>query len=103
METDRLKEFLIVAKHGKLTPAARELFMSPSTLSDHIIALENELGGPLFERSASGFTLTEAGENNLERAQRILMECTAMQKSCSHHEGKISSLRIPHYMFGLDP
>ena len=102
MEVDRLNEFLVLAKYGKLAPAARELFMSPSTLSDHIIALENELGGPLFDR-AGGFELTAAGENVLERSQRILKEYAAMRRACSTREGSPITLRVPNYSFGLKP
>lgn len=103
MEVDRLNEFIALAKHGRLAPAARELFMSPSTLSDHIIALENELGGPLFDR-VDGFSLTPAGEEVLERAQRMLREYGAMRRACSaHHEGALVTIRVPNYAFGLKP
>lgn len=102
MEVDRLKEFIALAKHGKLASAARELFMSPSTLSDHIIALENELGGPLLDRTG-GFVLTTAGEEVLERAQRVLREYGAMRKACAAHEGPLVTLRVPNYVFGIKP
>lgn len=38
MEVDGLNELIVLAKHGRLAPAARELFMSSSTLGDHVIA-----------------------------------------------------------------
>lgn len=102
MEVDRLNEFIVLAKHGRLAPAARELFMSPSTLSDHIIALENELGGPLFDR-VDGFALASAGEEVLERAQRMLREYGAMRRVCSAHHGDLVTIRVPNYAFGLKP
>lgn len=103
MEVDRFNEFIVLAKHGKLAPAAHELFMSPSTLSDHIIALENELGGPLFDRTG-GFVLTAAGEEVLERSQRVLRECVAMRRVCSaHQEDLLTTLRVPNYVVGLKP
>lgn len=102
METDRLREFVVVAKHGRLASAARELHSSTSTLSSHILSLENELGGKLFDRE-NGFSLTPAGVEILEMAQRVLIETDAMKRACRAHRESSLTLRVPNYSFGLQP
>ena len=78
MDIAHLKEFVTLASHMKLTSAARALFMSPSTLSQHISALEREVGADLFNRP-NGFELTAKGEAVLEHAQKILYEYNGIQ------------------------
>ena len=60
-ETTNLRYFREIASAGSLRQAAERLFVAPSALSRHVIALEQELGVALFERRARGMTLTDAG------------------------------------------
>lgn len=57
-----LSYILAVAKHGSITKAAEELYISQPALSASIIRLENNLNIKLFERTGSGLSLTKAGE-----------------------------------------
>lgn len=50
-----------VARMGKISTAARQLFMSPSTLSYQVSEVERELGFKIFERHGHGMELTSAG------------------------------------------
>lgn len=50
MELLQLRYFCVVAKHQNMTKAAAELMISQPALSKTIIALEKELGTPLFDR-----------------------------------------------------
>lgn len=68
---DDLKLFLDVARMGGLNAAARATGASPATLGRRVLALEAVMGEPLFVRSASGYRLTEAGENLREHAAEI--------------------------------
>ena len=61
MNIETLKYFQYIAKYKNITQAAKHLYISQSTLSRHIMALENELGVKLFERDNKTVTLTEAG------------------------------------------
>jgi len=60
-----LRAFEGVAKHGTFTAAAHALLTSQSALSRHVIALEQQLGQPLFERRPHALVLTQAGQNLL--------------------------------------
>ena len=60
-EIANLKYFREIASWGSLRQAAERLFIAPSALSRHVIALERELGVALFERQARGMKLTDAG------------------------------------------
>ena len=61
MNVETLKYFQYIAKYKNITQAAKHLYISQSTLSRHIMSLENELGVKLFERNNKMVTLTEAG------------------------------------------
>ncbi|MGL5437936.1 MAG: LysR family transcriptional regulator [Lachnospiraceae bacterium] len=62
MNIEALKYFQYIAKYKNITQAAKHLYISQSTLSRHIMSLENELGVKLFERNNKMVTLTEAGK-----------------------------------------
>jgi LysR family transcriptional regulator, transcription activator of glutamate synthase operon len=71
METKQVQYFLSIVENGSFSLAAEELFISQSSLSKQIIALEKELGFPLFDRSKRKISLTEAGEKFLNHATRL--------------------------------
>lgn len=62
MNIEALKYFQYIAKYKNITQAAKHLYISQSTLSRHIMSLENELGVKLFERNNKMVSLTEAGK-----------------------------------------
>ncbi len=59
---DDLKVFLIVARTGGLTPAAKLLKMDAATVGRRITRLEAARGVVLFQRSPQGYVLTPAGQ-----------------------------------------
>ncbi|BEV70565.1 MULTISPECIES: LysR family transcriptional regulator [unclassified Paludibacterium] len=72
MEIYQLRTFVTVAQQGHLTQAAEQLHLSQPAVTAQIKALEEEVGLPLFERTAGGVMLTLAGQDLLPRAQSIL-------------------------------
>lgn len=72
MELRQLAYFKSVAEHGSINAAAKELHMSQPPLSYAITQIETELGVKLFERSAKGIRLTEAGRVFYGHANDIL-------------------------------
>lgn len=72
MDIQYIREFVTLAKFGNYMTAAEELFISQSSLSKHIIALEKELGFPLFNRTTRKVGLTQYGMTFLPYAQRII-------------------------------
>lgn len=72
METVYMKEFLVLAKMCNYSRAADELYISQSSLFNHIKALEAELSVPLFERSGKKIVVSEYGQMFLPYARRII-------------------------------
>ena len=59
-------------KAGSISQAAKNLFLTPSSISVAITNLEQELGYPVFARTAQGLIPTAEGEKVLKYAGRIL-------------------------------
>lgn len=66
-----LKSFLAVARTGRLTAAATRLQLDHTTLSRRIGGLEHSLKTKLFDRSPSGYTLTEQGRRLMPVAEEM--------------------------------
>ena len=58
----RLRSLCAIADHGSLTGAAAALDFTQPAVSQHLAALEAEVGAPLVVRSRGGAELTPAGE-----------------------------------------
>ncbi len=71
MELEQLRIFAAVAGCGSFSRAARQLYISHSTTSRAVAALEEELGVRLLERGNRVLGLTKAGEVLLEEARRL--------------------------------
>ncbi len=61
-----------VARTGSIRGASRKLNVSSSAINRQILALEEELGTPLFERLPRGLRLTAAGELLIEHVRLTL-------------------------------
>ena len=72
MELEQLRIFLAVAEHRSFSAAARALFVSHSTTSRAVAALERELGAALLLREGRTVRLTREGEILSEDARRVL-------------------------------
>jgi DNA-binding transcriptional LysR family regulator len=72
-----LHAFLVVAKVGKISEAARRLHLSQPAVTAQIRRLEAELDTPLFIRSVRGVTLTPLGAHLQERLERVFADLEA--------------------------
>lgn len=75
MRIEAIREFIAVAEKGSFTLAAQTMHISQPALSNHIKAMEDELGGgPLLERAkgSNGAKLTRGGRE-FYRAMRSLV------------------------------
>ncbi|MBR2308946.1 MAG: LysR family transcriptional regulator [Oscillospiraceae bacterium] len=81
----QLEAFVATAEFSSFTKAAEILFLTQSTVSSHISALENTLGVRLIQRSArQRVTLTAEGERVYRDAREILDHCQALQDLGAH-------------------
>src|SRR5581483_8257134 len=64
--------FIVVAQEGNFHRAATRINVTQSALSRRILALEEELGVSLFERSTAGVELTPIGNRFYADAQDVL-------------------------------
>src|SRR5687768_14440157 len=72
LEPRRLRYFVKVAELGSVTRAAEELHIAQPALSQHMRALEEEVGVKLLERSSRGVVLTPSGMRLLEEGRELL-------------------------------
>lgn len=66
-----LRYFLELSRQGKLVRAAARLHVDHTTVSRRITALEKQLDVRLFDKSPSGYQLTDAGLRLLPLAEQI--------------------------------
>ena len=71
---------LAVAKTLHFRKAAEICFVSPSTLSNAITEMENQLGVKIFERDNKKVFVTELGREILEKSKTIKMQLEDIQK-----------------------
>ena len=72
MDSEKLRIFLTVARCGSISEAARRLYVSHSTVSRAVAALEEELDAELFVRSNRNCVPTPAGELLKAEAEKII-------------------------------
>ncbi len=93
LDSRQLRAFSILAGTGSFTATAQVLHLSQSAISHSMKALEQEIGCRLLDRMGKTVVLTQAGEQLLVHAQKILTE---MESARSHlgHLGKWGSSRL---------
>ncbi len=93
MELTQLRYFVVIARNGSLSKAARELHVSQPALSRSLAKLEEELGQPIFERRPRSMALTDAGALLLQKALDVINILDDV-KSEIRDDGKTGRLRI---------
>lgn len=83
MDVVQLKTLIHVAELGSLSKASDRLHIAQPALSRQIRQLEKELGVYLFERHGRGMVITDAGNEVLQHATRIMDELEAIRSSVS--------------------
>ena len=72
MELEQLRAFVAVAEEKSYTKAGERLYMSHSTMSRAVSALEHEFGVRLISRENHVAGLTPEGEKLCEMAKKLL-------------------------------
>ena len=93
LDSRQLRAFTVLARTGSFTRTAQELHLTQSAISYAMKALEEEIGCRLLDRVGKSVVLTQAGEQLLARAEKILDEMTAARLELSHL-GKWGSSRL---------
>lgn len=94
MDFKQVEYFLAVAHSGSFSSAADDLYLSQSSLSKQIIALENELKVTLFDRSKRKIILTSAGQAFFPHAAQIAAACQAMLQDIREYRDDSPDLAI---------
>ncbi len=85
-----MQVFLRVVETGGFSAAARQMRMTPSTVSKLIGRIEARLGVRLLERSTRRLSLTGEGQAYYERAQVLLTELDLIERDLSQGVARIS-------------
>jgi DNA-binding transcriptional LysR family regulator len=109
MELRHLRTIAAVARHGSLTKAGEELYLSQSAISQQIRRLELELGFEVFRRTSRSVELTAEGRVILSCAQRVIAEVDGLHSELEELTGLLrGQLRIggvyptgPYDLFGM--
>ena len=96
MTIEQLQYFMAIVKYKNFSTAAEECYISQSSLSKQIKALEQELGGvELFDRNTKKLDITYAGKEFYISAEKILMEYHKMMNTMKKYtEGHTEVLNI---------
>ncbi|WP_235824919.1 LysR family transcriptional regulator [Bacillus salipaludis] len=94
MEIRHFVTFKKVIELGSFTQAAEQLGYTQSTVTSHIQALEEHLGGPLFDRMGRKVRLTDIGKKLLPFTQEILDTYEKIESITSDEEDIRGELKI---------
>jgi DNA-binding transcriptional LysR family regulator len=102
MDLKQMRYFLAVAEERNFTRAAERLHMAQPPLTRQIQALEEDIGAPLFVRTARGVTLTEAGNALLAEVPNLLsLAQRAKERAVLASEGQSGRLDIGIFGSGV--
>ncbi len=81
LDSRQLRAFSVLARTGSFTQTARELHLTQSGISHSMKALESEINCRLLDRLGKKVVLTQAGEQLLQHAEKILLEMESARES----------------------
>jgi DNA-binding transcriptional LysR family regulator len=84
LDSRQIRAFAVLARTGSFTQTGRELHLTQSSISHSMKALERDVGCRLLERAGKQVVLTQAGEQLLHHATRILKEMDQARGSLEH-------------------
>ena len=90
-----LHVFDAVVRNGGFAAAEAELNISPSTISNHMSALEQRLGIKVCQRGRTGFSLTDKGQKVHEAVRRLFRGVAEFETDTDVLRGRLTGeLRI---------
>lgn len=105
MDMSLLRAMILVAEHGSISSASKELFISSVALFKQMNHLESKVGFKIFDRSNRGVKLTKPGERYYRGIKKMLTDMDALEASCKKMADKAKKeIRICVYWpFNLNP
>lgn len=103
-----MQVFRLVVETGSYSRAARQLRMTPSTVSKLIARIEARLGLRLFERSTRRLALTTEGQAYYERGAAVMDDLDAIERDLSDQAANPSgtvrvTAPVAFGMLGIEP
>ena len=91
-----LEYFLVAAKAGSMTAAAKHFDVTPATVGRRIDQLQESVGISLMRRGRDGITLTRAGEHILDASKPVSKEIFKLRQLMSSLKdgGRITPVRV---------
>lgn len=97
MDNKRLAYILAIVKEGRISTAAKKLYISQPALSQAIKAIEQETGAPIFRRDTNSMSLTYEGELYV----KMLMQMQELQDNFSRQISDFSKSRRGRITLGI--
>lgn len=96
MKLHQMRYLVAVAQHSSIRAAARALGVTQSAVTQGMRELEADCRLVLFERHGAGVTLTAAGRDLLQHAQRILEQMQGAEEALARHRdgGAVQRLSV---------
>jgi molybdate transport repressor ModE-like protein len=85
----RLRLLREVAHRGTIAAAAGAVALTPSAVSQHLSALERQVGTPLLRREGRGVALTEAARVLVAHTERVLAELERARAAVAELQGSV--------------
>jgi DNA-binding transcriptional LysR family regulator len=84
LDSRQVRAFCVLARTGSFTQTARELHLTQSAISHSMKVLEGDVGCRLLDKLGKKVVLTQAGEQLLHHATKILQEMENARESLAH-------------------
>lgn len=92
MNWDDFRFFLAVSRTGRLSAAGKMLGVDHATVSRRIAGLEETLGAKLFDRSPSGYALTEEGRQLVSNAEHMEAATIRAENAITGQDASVSGI-----------
>src|ERR1700737_1613471 len=94
MTLTQLEAFVLVARFGSVTAAARTLGVSEPAVSGALAALRQQLGDALVQRGPQGMTLTAGGRRLVPIASQMIALAAEAEDAIRQAQGAPDRLRV---------
>lgn len=104
MTFQQIKYAICIAQEGKISLAAKKLFVSQPSLTQAVRELEEELGITIFNRTNRGVELTPEGEEFLSYARQVSEQMNLLEEKYKGAKRRKRNFCVScqHYSFAVD-